>query len=135
MKCVLVLILALAPVHVLAQDCLHGANETPEQRARRVEALAAARHVNTLQANRPDRRGAYLDLAALAQLQAEQVTKRPSTKPYTFAPDAEIIAGWTLTLARTETGYWFMIKDTTDPCGFGYVSNEQGIIYRAEPIR
>jgi hypothetical protein len=29
----------------------------------------------------------------------------------------------------------FMIKDTTDPCGFAYISNQAGLIYNAEPIR
>jgi hypothetical protein len=129
------MLLALAPIHAFAQDCLHGADETPEQRARRVEALGAARHVNTLQANRPDRRGAYLDLAELDRLNAEQAAKRPSARSYTFVPDGEIVAGWQLTLARTDAGYWFLIKDKTDPCGFAYVSNQAGVIYRAEPIR
>jgi hypothetical protein len=122
------------PVHTFAQDCLHGPDETPEQRSRRVEALAAARHVNTLQANRPNRGGPYLDLAELARLQAEQAAKRPSARAYSFSPDAEIVAGWQLRLARTEHGYWFMISDKADPCHFAYVSNEEGVIYRAEPI-
>jgi hypothetical protein len=43
--------------------------------------------------------------------------------------------GWRLTLDVSDHGYWFMIKDTTDPCGFAYVSNELGVIFRAEPIR
>jgi hypothetical protein len=32
-------------------------------------------------------------------------------------------------------GYWFMIKDKLDPCGFAYISNQAGLIFRAEPIR
>ena len=126
---------ALAPVHAFAQDCLHGPNETPEQRTRRGEALGAARHLNTMQANRPNRGSAYLDLADLERLNADQAAKRPSLKSYNLSPDAEIVAGWRLTLSTTDTGYWFLITDTTDPCGFAYVSNERGIIYRAEPIR
>jgi hypothetical protein len=122
------------PVYAFAQDCLHDSGETPEQRTRRLEALSAARHVNTLQANRPTRQGPYLDLTALERVQAE-AAKRPSSRSYNFAPDAEIIGGWQLTLARTDSGYWFMIKDKTDPCGFAYVSNEAGVIYHAEPIR
>jgi hypothetical protein len=47
----------------------------------------------------------------------------------------EVIPGWQLTLDKTERGYWFMIKDKTDPCGFAYVSNQQGTIFTAEPIR
>jgi hypothetical protein len=129
------MLLALAPIPAFAQDCLHGKDETPDQRTRRSQALGAARHVNTLQANRPNRAGAYLDLAELGSLDTAQSAKRLSARSYNFHPDAEIIAGWQLTLARTDSGYWFMIKDKTDPCGFAYVSNEAGVIYRAEPIR
>lgn len=129
------MLLAFAPIPAFAEDCLHGQDETPDQRTRRSQALGAARHVNTLQANRPDRAGVYLDLAELGSLDAAQSAKRPSARSYNFHPDAEIIAGWQLTLARTDSGYWFMIKDKTDPCGFAYVSNEAGVIYRAEPIR
>lgn len=129
------MLLAFAPIPAFAQDCLHGQDETPDQHTRRSQALGAARHVNTLQANRPNRAGVYLDLAELGSLDAAQSAKRPSARSYNFHPDAEIIAGWQLTLARTDSGYWFMIKDKTDPCGFAYVSNEAGVIYRAEPIR
>lgn len=43
--------------------------------------------------------------------------------------------GWTLTLDLTPQGYWFMIKDKTDPCGFAFVSNQDGLIFEAQPIR
>ena len=33
-----------------------------------------------------------------------------------FAPDADIIPGWRLTLDVTKEGYWFAIKDTTVDC-------------------
>jgi hypothetical protein len=46
-----------------------------------------------------------------------------------------VIPGWQLTLDRTEGGYWFMIKGKTDPCGLAFVSNQQGVIFTAEPIR
>jgi hypothetical protein len=35
----------------------------------------------------------------------------------------------------TADGYWFMVKDQTDACGFAYISNQNGLIYTAEPIR
>ena len=34
-----------------------------------------------------------------------------------------------------EAGYWFMIRDMTDTCGFAYISNQNGVIFTAEPIR
>ena len=52
-----------------------------------------------------------------------------------LSPDADILPGWKLTLDVSENGYWFMIKDTTDPCGFAFISNQSGLIFTAEPIR
>jgi len=112
---------------------------TPDQAARRREALTATRTINNLEANQPGSANkVYLrhaDLvnspfAAKMRDSANQTTKRISLNP-----DEEILPGWKLTLDVTEQGYWFMIKDTTDPCGFAYVSNQSGLIFNAEPIR
>jgi hypothetical protein len=135
MRVVLAVMLTLAPVHAVAQECLHGPNETPEQRARRTAAVGAARTINTVQANESRKVGAYLDLAELGRIYDEQAAKRPPKTPLNFAPGAEILPGWELSLSRGEKTYWFVIKDKTDPCGFAYISNEQGIIYGAEPLR
>ena len=40
-----------------------------------------------------------------------------------------------LTLDVNSTGYWFMIRDKPDPCGFAFISNQAGVIFSAEPIR
>jgi hypothetical protein len=114
----------------LAQQCLHGEGETPEQTARRREALNAARLVNTLQANQPGvSSGRYLSHAELAGA----APGLPAS--IRLAPGQDIATGWRLTLDVTPKGYWFAIKDTTDPCAFTFVSNEAGVILRAEPIR
>lgn len=114
----------------LAQQCLHGDAETPEQAARRREALNAARMVNTLQANQPGvTSGRYLSHAELASAAAGLP---PNIRA---APGQDIVAGWRLTLDVTPKGYWFAIRDTTDPCAFTFVSNEAGVILRAEPVR
>lgn len=122
-----------------AQECLHGRGETPDQAARRREALTATRTINNIQANQPGAvNKVYLRHADLVNSSfavkmrdsANQTAKRISLNP-----DEEILAGWKLTLDVTEQGYWFMIKDTTDPCGFAYVSNQAGLIFNAEPIR
>ena len=57
--------------------------------------------------------------------------------PLTFklTPGDNIVAGWQLALDVTPRGYWFAITDATDACGFRYISNEQGLIFTAEPIR
>ena len=98
--------------------------------------MGATRQVNNLQANRPDaRKGIYLDQVEIASWYAEQTKKTGAATPYNLEPGAEIIPGWQLTLNKTENGYWFMIKDKTDPCGFTLISNQAGLIYNAEPMR
>jgi hypothetical protein len=119
-----------------AQDCLHRANAAEEQQARKRAALSAARQVNTLQANGAVKKsGTYLSQLEMAEAHAEYAKQRANATALVFDRSGEIIPGWQLTFDRTERGYWFMIKDRTDPCGFAYVSNENGVIYAAEPIR
>lgn len=124
------------PPAAVAQQCLHGADASAEQKGRKRAALSVARQINTLQANAPGRREKnYLDRAGLAVEAARQAEKNPGANMLSFDAGAEVIPGWELSLDKTETGYWFMIKDQTDPCGFAYVSNQTGVIYTAEPIR
>lgn len=114
-----------------AQTCLHGPDATPEQQQRRSQAIGAARYVNTAQSNQPGRRErTYLTHEALAAL-----PPRSSGPALDLTPGNEILPGWQLTLSTTDRGYWFMIKDTTDPCQFALISNQEGIIYTAQPIR
>lgn len=120
------------------QQCLHGPNETPEQQARRREALTATRTVNNLQANQPGAATAtYLRQVELPTSRFAQGPNGQSEflKKLNFTPGQELMPGWELTLDVTQDGYWFMIKDKMDPCGFAYISNKVGIIYTAEPIR
>jgi hypothetical protein len=118
------------------QACLHGPDETPQERARRREALGAARAINTAQANDSAARGGrYLRHDELARSSAAQKLSSTASKPLNLAPGEEILPGWLLTLKVGDDGYWFMVKDKTDPCGFAYISNEEGLIYTAEPIR
>lgn len=128
---------AIAPP-VFAQQCLHGANETPDQAARRREALTATRTVNNLQANQPGR--ATKTYLRQVELPSSPYAQRDGVqteffKKLNFTPGAELLPGWELTLDVTQDGYWFMIKDKTDPCGFAFISNTSGLIYTAEPIR
>jgi hypothetical protein len=129
-------LLCLLPRITLAQQCLHGADESADQQARKRAAVGVMRQVNNIQANRPDaRKGIYLGQAELAAWYVEQGNKTGSATLYSFAPDADVLPGWQLTLNKTENGYWFMIKDRTDPCGFAMISNQAGLIYFAEPMR
>ena len=118
------------------QQCLHGPDATPEQQARKKAALQAARQINTLQANGSVARGGRnLTRVEMADAYAEQLKKRPAATPLVFDRMSDVIPGWQLTFDKTETGYWFMIKDTADPCGFAYISNQNGVIFTAEPVR
>lgn len=128
-------VLALACLAVFAspcfaQQCLHASAESPDQANRRREALSAARFVNTLQANQPGapqrRYVNHEDLGAAAP--------GPPAR-FKLVPGEHIVPDWKLTLDLTPKGYWFSIEDTTDPCGFRYISNEQGLIFTAEPLR
>jgi hypothetical protein len=114
------------------QACLHGPDAAAEQQQRRSQAIGAARAVNTAQFNQPGARERRF-------LTHEQLAAQPqrggSVGSYDFTPGNEVLPGWRLTLATTESGYWFIIKDATDPCQFALVSNQEGIIYTAQPIR
>ena len=131
-------LMALSFSSAYAQQCLHGPDETADQQARRREALTAARTVNNPEANQPgSRTGTYL---RQVELPTSAFAKGPDGvtaffRKLNFTPGEELMPGWRLTLDVTQEGYWFMIKDKTDPCGFAYVSNQQGVIYTAEPIK
>ena len=122
------------------QQCGVGANPTPDQLARRKDALRATRTVNNLEANQPgSARKEYLRQPELPTSPFAAQQSGPSAeffKKLNFTPGEELLPGWELTLDVTaEGGYWFMIKDKTDPCGFAYVSNQNGVIFEAQPIR
>jgi len=122
-----------------AQQCLHGPTETAEESARRRDALTATRTINNLQANQPGAiNRVYLrhaDLAGSPFAVTMRDARSAVVKRISLDPEQDILPGWRLTLDVTERGYWFMIRDTTDPCGFAFVSNQTGLIFTAEPIR
>lgn len=126
----------LTPSLAAAQQCLHGADETPEQKTRKRAALNAARGIHNLQIHRRaagERK--VLDRTEMAARYAEDPAITRSPDPLNLDPADDIIPGWQLAFDRTEQGYWFMVRDSADPCGFAYVSNEKGLIYTAQPIR
>jgi hypothetical protein len=106
---------ALQPAAVQPRSCLHGSDETPEQANRKRQALQNARQINTAEANlfRPNNRYSLLgDLG---------VQSSPS--------------GFAVNLVADANGYVFSIKDTQDPCFFAFFSDQDGVIYSAQPIR
>ena len=120
----------------VAQTCLHTSGaETADQQARRRAALAATRTINNVQFNRPEaRQNVFLRHEDLAS--APFAAKLPSAAaPIVLTPGQDIVPGWRLKLDVVSGGYWFSITDTTDPCGFTFISNNSGLIYTAEPLR
>ena len=110
-------------------SCLHTpGQESPQQRDRSVAALAAARAINTAQSQFAAKNGGKYG-------QREGLVPYLDAARYNLIEGAEIAPGFTLTLDATGTGYWFLIKDKTDPCGFSYISNQDGVIFVAQPIR
>lgn len=132
-------VLAMSASVAYAQQCLHGPSEAPDQTARRREALAATRTINNIQHNQPGARdGSFFRHEQLAESPiGKSMAASPNelSRRMSLSPGGEILPGWKLTLDVSENGYWFMIKDTTDACGFAYISNHAGVIYTSEPLR
>jgi hypothetical protein len=130
---------AIGSAEASAQQCVPGAAVTAEQTTRGREALTATRTINNLEANQPgSRTKTYVRQSELPTSPFAAQQTGPAAeflKKLTFTPGEELMPGWQLTLDVTPEGYWFMLKDKTDPCGFAFVSNQNGVIYTAEPIR
>jgi hypothetical protein len=120
-----------------AQQCVAGASPTPQQMARRTQGLRATRTVNNLEANQPG--SATMKYLHQSELPTSAFAAKSNAdeflKTLNFTPGEDLMPGWTLTLDLTPEGYWFMIKDKTDPCGFAFVSNQNGLIFQAQPIQ
>ena len=103
---------------VIAQQpaCLHGTGETPAQQMRRRQGLVMARQINSAQVVARQRTNAYQPLTGLEKVGA--------------APD-----GFVARIAVDDNAYVFSIKDSTDPCGFAFFSDQDGIIYTGEALR
>jgi len=115
--------------------CLHNpATESAEQVQRRRAAVGAARAINTLEANyAAANRGHYAQAADLEPLALAMA--RGAQLGFSLRPGTDIVPGFQLTLDVTAKGYWFEIRDAMDACGFRYISNQDGLIFTAQPLR
>lgn len=123
----------LAPqVPAAASTCLHDpATETAEQVQRRRAAVGAARAINTLQSKyAAAHQRQYAQAADLEQF----AVSTGGQLGYSLRPGTEVVPGFQLTLDVTAKGYWFEIRDTMDPCGFRFISNQDGLIFTAQPL-
>jgi len=97
--------------------CLHGDNESPAQRERRVRAIALVRAINTAQYNDAmPKTGKFQPIANLGL-----TTPTPE--------------GFDVQLSTDGTTYAFAVKDTTDPCLFAYFSDTKGVIFQGKVIQ
>ena len=100
-----------------AQDCLHGASESPDQTTRRRQALQLAQRIN------------------LAQV----VTTGPGAQGHHFRRLEELPnippppRGFTLQFLTDGDSYSFSLKDTMDPCRYALFSDQDKRIYEATP--
>jgi hypothetical protein len=94
--------------------CSHEASEDAFGRARREQALALARAINTAEGRIAERTRNYAPLAQLATL--------PSTP-----------VGFQLRFLFDGTNYVFSIKDRQDACGYGVFSDQDALLYEKTP--
>jgi hypothetical protein len=124
-----------------AQPCLHGDGEHQLERDRRLSALNAVRIINTAQSGHIARFGRYVTLAELAVSPAMQRFQEAAGhvgdtyRKMSFRLGAEILPGFAARLLTDGQTYLLSLEDASDPCRFSYVSDEGGLIRRADPIR
>jgi len=74
------------------------------------------------------------------QINSLETNARPNTngyQPMSAFPQIIVPEGFTAQLITNETGteYVFSVKDTQNPCGFTVFSDQEGVIYTAQPLR
>jgi hypothetical protein len=109
---------ALAATDAQVPGCLHGINESDDQRARRRAAIRYLRDVNAAQTRIHQQRGTY---APLVDAEAAGTT----SAPFGFVPR----------LTLDQWNYAVILKDVLDPCGFSLVADQDNVVYSAQPIR
>jgi hypothetical protein len=118
-----------------AQTCLHESGELPRDAQRRRQALTAVRIINTVQSiNRQ-----FVTLAQLANSSAMQSMRSESgqngatARAMRFDGD-ELLPGWRVHFVLGSDSYAISLRDSRDPCGFTYWSDESGEVLSGGPI-
>lgn len=127
------------PPAAQSQPCAADRTLTAEQTARRRQGVAVARAVHNLQINQPGAAArkflAQQDLGTSPFMTRQAGASAEFHNSLNFTQGAEILPGWELKLDVTTGGYWFSLKDKTDPCGLTFVSNQDGLILLARPLQ
>ena len=106
---------ARLPPAAQQRQCLHGADEAPEQRMRVSNAIRTARLINSAEARLSTAGGGYLPLSELGNVNSPE--------------------GFAVSLTTDGASYAFAVKDTLDPCYFALFSDQIGVIYRAAALQ
>ena len=94
--------------------CLHDESSLPGDRARREQARALVRAVNSAQGRAVEATRQYVALGQLSNL-------------------PEVPTGFELRLYTDGQGYIVSLKDSRDPCHYGVFSDQHGRLYEMTP--
>ena len=120
LKLLLACVLVLAGAgSAFAQTCLHAADETPANKARRDEALQVAIRINVQQGVR-----IYPNPRQRRFLPLDELRNVPP-----------VPAGFDLQYHTDGQTYSLSLKDRRDPCGYAIFSDQDRDIYEALPRR
>ena len=100
----------------LTQSCLHGSDETPANRTRRLQAVQYAAKVNAAEGGSVPRVQKYRPLNELANL-------------------PPLPAGFNLQFHTDGLTYTFSLKDTRDACHYAIFSDQDKLLYEAIPSK
>jgi hypothetical protein len=94
--------------------CLHDEASLPDDRARREQARALVRAVNSAQGRAVETTGQYVAIGQLSNL-------------------PEVPTGFELRLYTDGQGYIVSLKDSRDACHYGIFSDQHGRLYEMTP--
>jgi hypothetical protein len=96
-------------------ECAPSAPLTDAQMARQRMAITVARQINTAEAQQSPTTKRYVPLSELTGVTVPE--------------------GFEVQLSTDGTTYTFSVKDAQDACKFAVFSDQEGLIYRATPLR
>lgn len=122
----------------VAQSCLHGRAETADARNSRLDALRAARIINSAQGWEA-RGGRFLPWDQLGSagyvilLRGDGGPSGDLVRRMKWG-EREVLPGWRIHFVVADDTYAFSLRDSRDTCGFTYASDESGVVLEAYPV-
>ncbi len=122
----------------VAQSCLHGRAETAGARNSRLDALRAARIINSAQGWEA-RGGSFLPWEQLGSagyvilLRGDGGRSGDLVRRMKWG-EREVLPGWRIHFVVADEAYAFSLRDSRDACGFTYSSDESGVVLEAYPV-